>query len=915
MGNSSTTATSQIDLWDSSRLESIEMKKIYIIDALNYLFRSYFAIRQMTNEEGVSTNALFGFIRSISKIQKDFPGNHFVCVFDGPNNKVSRLKIFPEYKGHRATMPEDLYPQIDMAKRYCDAAGIPHIEVDGVEADDAMGAVAKWAESKGAESFLCSSDKDLCQLVNDKIFVLQTYKDNLLIDSKGVVEKFGVRPNQIIDYLAIMGDSSDNIPGIKGFGAKAATELLLEFNTLENMLDHPEKQKTKKRSEKVIEERENALISKKLATIDTTVPIPKDPHYYQTKEINREELIEFYQKMNFNTLLKELGEEAAPKKEISLAPRSYRCIENEADLIKELKKISQAASVCIDVETTSTDPMEAKLIGIGFCAVKNDAFYVPTNGKLSLDTIVKHVAPFNAEKTRSFVGHNIKYDMHVLARYHMPLTNISFDTMIASYVLNAGQNKHNLDKLVLDCLSHQKISYEELVGSTTKKNQKTLDEVEINKVCEYCCEDVDFTLQLKEYFQAQLTARNLTKLFTEIEMPLLPILFKMEHAGIYIDLEKLQLLSKEFRYKIELLHQKITHLAKEEFNLNSPKQLGDILFDKLGIKQVGKKTKTGYSTSADILEELVKEHPIIELILEYRSLEKLRSTYVDSLGNQVNKETNRIHCSFNQSVTATGRLSSTNPNLQNIPIRSDDGKRIREAFRPEKSGWSYVSADYSQVELRILAHLCGDPSLIKAFQNGDDIHAATAAQVFGVKETDVTKEMRQQAKAVNFGLIYGQGAFGLSKELGISVKDANQFIEKYFKQYPSVKDFLESCKEKAKKEGKATTMFGRERLLPEFESNNHMVRAQAMRLAVNTPIQGSQADIMKLAMIEIDKHFFNTSYKSFCVLQIHDECIFECPIDEIPSFSKKIVDIMEKTVELAIPLRVDISIGKNWGEC
>ncbi len=886
---------------------NIEMKEIFVIDATGLLFRSYYAIRQMTNKEGVSTNGLFGFIRSLLKLKKDFSPTHLVCVFDGPNNKASRVEIYADYKGHREGMPEDLVPQIDLAKRFCKAQGIPQLEIDGVEADDTMGAIAKWAERNTAKVFLCSSDKDLCQLINDRIVMLQPYNDNLIIDTKGVIEKFGVRPDQIVDYLAIVGDASDNIPGIKGFGAKTAAELLSEFGTLEEILNHPEKQKSPKRAEKITQERDNALLSKQLATLDIHVKIPQESAAYCVEQPNIEELKSLYEEMNFNTLLSELKvAPAAPKKSDNT---HFRLVNSEEELVRELKKIDSAKEVSIDTETTSTDPMSAKLVGIGFCATVGDAFYVPFNGNIDPKVILQHVKRFTESKDRSYIGHNIKYDMHILKRNGIELKTIGFDTMIASYTLNAGANRHSLDRLVLETFDHKMVTFDELTG------KKTLEEIPLEEVAQYCCEDASYTLRLKDHFEKELKKRNLTTLFSELEMPLLPILFKMEHAGIYVDEKELHLLSKEFRVKIDHLQEKIFQIAKDTCNLNSPKQLGELLFVKLGIKPAGKKTKTGYSTSAEVLEQLIGQHPIIELILAYRTLEKLRSTYIDSLGTQINPVTRRIHSSFNQSVTATGRLSCTNPNLQNIPIRSEDGKRIRSAFRPQKDNWSFVAADYSQIELRILAHLSGDPNLTFAFKHGKDIHTTTAAQVFGIKEEEVTSTMRHQAKAVNFGLIYGQSSFGLSKELGISVSDASKFIERYFAQYPSVKDFLESCKEKAQKEGKATSMFGRERLLPEINSRNGMLRSQALRFAVNTPIQGTQADIIKKAMIDIDRYYLNHKSHAFCVLQIHDELIFECPDAELEPFSKNIAHLMEETIKLSVPLKVDISIGKNWGEC
>lgn len=888
------------------------MKQLYIIDAANYLFRSYYAIRQMTNSRGESTNALFGFIRSILRLQKDFTPSHLVCVFDGPNNKASRIGIYKEYKGHREGMPEDLFPQLAWAKQFCDAYGIPHIEIDGVEADDTIGSIAKWAETKGSMVYICSSDKDLCQLVNDHIVVLQTYKNNTILDRERVIEKFGVTPEQIIDYLAIVGDTSDNIPGIRGFGAKTAAELLQEFGTLNHLLAHPEKQKSPKRQEKIIAERDKALISQKLATIDIHLSVPNEESVYAIDHtINREALTTLLQTMEFHTLLKELNlDEKIPEKKIK-ETHKWETLTSEEAIHKFLKTLCDASEIVIDVETSSIDPMQAKLLGVGLSSASHSAAYIPLNGPVSQEICLNALRDFCHSTKARFIGHNIKYDLHVLMRYGFFLLPLSFDTMIASYLLNAGANRHNLDRLVLERFNHQMISYAEVAGG---KNN-SLENVAIEAVGEYCCEDVDYTMRLKEVFNKELKERGLEKIFHEIEMPLLPFLCKIEHRGIFLDREMLSILSKEFRIKLDKLKAQIIHLADEDFNLNSPKQLSTILFEKLHIRSGGKKTKTGYSTNAEVLESLRKEHPIIELLLEYRSLEKLRSTYVDTLSEQIDPVTGRVHCSFNQSVTATGRLSSNNPNLQNIPIRSENGRRIRQAFRPEKEGWSYLSADYSQIELRILAHLSEDPRLCEAFENDKDVHRTTAAQVFGISEEDVTKEMRSQAKAVNFGLIYGQSAFGLSKELGIPLGEASKFIDAYFAQYPKVQQFLEQCREKGKAEGKAVTMFGRERLLPEINGKNQMLRAQSFRLAVNTPIQGTQADIMKLAMIAIDQALSSSSLQTFCVLQIHDELIFELPDEEIEEWSLQVRKLMETTVSLRVPLKIDISIGKNWGEC
>ncbi len=874
--------------------------KLYVIDVSNYLFRSYYAIHKMSNHKGVPTNALFGFIRSVQKLVKEFEPTHLVCVFDGPDNKKSRKEVYADYKAHRTGMPEDLIPQLELTRRYCELARIPYLQIDGVEADDTMGSIAKWGEIENLSTYLCSSDKDLCQLVNDQVFVFNQFKENLVIDRKGVEELYGIQPEQMIDFLAIMGDASDNIPGVSGCGPKTASDLLKKFHSLSAILAQPERLENKRLIEKFASEKENALISQKLATIQIDVDIPKELSFYKLQPPNEEELQAFYQEMEFHTLAKAIAPaSAAPQKK-----HPYILIEDEASLKKAIQELSSKKELCVDTETTSVEPMRAKIVGVGI-GYPGKIFYIPANpNALSL------LKPLLENPNIAFIGHNIKYDMHTLLNHGITLKNIGFDTMVASYLLNAHSNRHNLDSLTLEKFGHTKIPIEHLIG---KKGQISMMDVPVLLVCDYCGEDVDYTLRLKEAFEKELHERSLWKLFTEIEMPLLPILFRMERHGIFVDVSDLAKLSKEFHTELDILVKKIFAVSEGEFNINSPKQLSHVLFEKLKIPP-GKKTQSGFSTNAEVLEALSGKHPIIDLILEYRTLEKLRSTYIDALPEQINPETNRIHSSFNQSVTATGRLSSTNPNLQNIPIRKSEGKKIRAAFK-SPPGWSFISADYSQIELRLLAHFCEDPHLIAAFKNNEDIHRSCAAMVFGIPIQEVTDEMRSKAKAVNFGLIYGQQAYGLSKQLGISVGEAASFIDIYFKKYPTVKNFLEQCKEKARVEGRATTLFGRERLLPEINSKNGMLRSQAERLAVNAPVQGTQADIIKLAMIQIDKKFLDLKLKGFMVLQIHDELIFECPDNDLTSSSSIILEIMENVIPLKVPLRVDISFGKNWGEC
>lgn len=883
-----------------------DSNKLFVVDAANYLFRSYFAIRKMTNPKGASTNALFGFIRSIQKIIKDFNPAHLVCVFDGPNNKKSRLAIYKDYKAHRTGMPEDLLPQISLAKDYLDFAGIPYLQIEDVEADDTIGSIAKWGEKQNLSTFLCSSDKDLCQLVSDHIFVVNTFKENLIIDRKEVENIYGILPEQIIDYLAIMGDTSDNIPGVSGCGPKTACELLKKFKSLSFILEKPEILESKKLVEKFRAEKENALISQKLATIQTDVPIPREVPFYKIKEASASKLKNFFMEMDFQTLLKEMGPLVTSEKK-----HSYILIEDEASLEAMIKELHQKNEIVIDTETTSIEPMLASIVGIGLAAELEKVYYIPLNHKIPKEKILKLLKPLLESPLISFIGHNIKYDMHALLNHGIALKNVSFDTMLASYILNAHSNRHNLDTLTLEKYQHTKIPIENLIG---KKGQISMMDVPPKMVLDYCGEDVYYTLKLKMSFEKELKERSLWNLFTTLEMPLLPVLFKMERRGIYVDTETLAKLSFEFHKELDYLIRQIYQISGEEFNINSPKQLSAILFEKLHIPPPGKKTQSGYSTNAEVLESLSGDYPIIDLILEYRTLEKLRSTYIDALPLQINPTTKRIHTTFNQSGTVTGRLSSTNPNLQNIPIRKSEGKKIREAFKSEP-GSSFISLDYSQIELRLLAHFSEDPHLISAFKNNEDIHKSCASMVFEVPLALVTDEMRSKAKAVNFGLIYGQQAFGLSKQLGIPVKEASLFIDRYFKMYPTVKNFLESCKESARKTGKATTLFGRERLLEDITSKNGMLRSQAERLAVNAPIQGTQADIIKLAMIAIDKKLFETQSKASLLLQIHDELIFECPDDALTDTATMIASIMEEIILLKVPLKVDISFGKNWGEC
>jgi DNA polymerase-1 len=890
------------------------MEKLYILDASGYLYRSYFAIRHMTNAKGESTNALFGFIRSVLKLIKDFQPTHMVAVFDGPDNASSRTSMYADYKAHRKSMPKDLLYQITWAQQFCQLMGIPELMVPGVEADDTMGSVARWAAQEGSTAYLCTSDKDMCQLVTDHILILNTFKDNQVLGADEVAQQFGVSPNQMIDFLAIMGDASDNVPGLSGFGPKTAADLLKQFGSLDYILEHPTEVSGKKKQETLIQEKEKVLLSRRLVVIDTAVPFTKEAHFFKLGQPAATSLREFYSYMNFSSLLREFEIQTGPSQKVIESEKdvSYQLVDDLISLKELVHMLSQHKAICVDTETTSVHAMRAELVGIGLGIEAQKAWYIPVNGQLGLEPVIQTLKPLFENPDIGFYGHHLKYDYHVLLNYGITIANICFDTILASYLLNSHSRQHSLDYLSLDLFGKVKISIQELIGKG--KNQISMRDVSLDKICTYCCEDVDYTIRLKEVLAPQLQERGLNKLYYDIELPLLRVLASMERQGIYIDTDYLHRLSTELGKEIGSLAEEIYAMADETFNLNSPKQLSRILFEKMGIRPP-KKTATGHSTNAEVLESLKDQYPIAANLLEYRSLEKLRSTYVETLPEEVHPRTHRIHCTFNQSMAATGRLSCQDPNLQNIPVRTEVGRKIREAFRPQLPGWSYLAADYSQIELRLLAHLSEDPILMKAFLANEDIHTFTASQIFNISLEEVTKEQRNQAKTVNFGIMYGQQAFGLSQELGIDPKTAATFIHMYFERYRKVKEFLDQSKALARATGKAVTLLGRERLIPEITSSNVNIRIMAERLAINTPIQGTQADLIKMAMLDIERKLKERKLKTYMILQIHDELLFEAPDQELEEVKQLVHETMVGVMPLKVPLVVDINIGKNWKEC
>lgn len=887
------------------------MENLYVIDAVGYLFRSYYAIRNLSNIKGESTNALYGFIRSVQRIIKDFDPKYLIAVFDGPDNSKSRKAIYSEYKSNRSQPPEDLYHQIDWAEEFCKLAGIPSLRIPEVEADDVMGSIAKWA-SKDHMVYLCSSDKDLCQLISPRVKILNTHKNNLLIDAEKVVELYGIKAEQMIDFLAITGDSSDNIPGISGFGPKTAQSLLTQIGTLDALLAHPEKVLTKKKLEVVLAEKEKALMSRKLATINTEVPFPKEWDFFRFQLPQTEKLAHFYTEMGFKSLLSEMDYSPTSPSHKEKETVQYHTINSLEGLKKLVSDLQKQKEIAFDTETTSLNPLQADLVGIGFCYEPKAAYYVPFNGKISKEELKKHLSPLFANTNIAWIAHNAKYDLHILVHHQFPLPRLGFDTLIASYLLNPDSRQHSLDELVEIHFNKKKIALSDLLGP--KKDATKLPSIPIEKVSEYCSEDVDYTFRLKQILASQISEKNHDKLLYELELPLVQILREMEENGMFIDKAYLSQLATELEKALKSLEEEIYELANRTFNIKSPKQLSEVLFQDLQISPP-KKTKTGFSTNAEVLDAIQDQHPVIAKILNYRLLEKLRSTYVYALPEQINPDTNRIHCSFNQTIAATGRLSCQNPNLQNIPIRSEEGRKIRQAFRAEKPNWSYLSADYSQIELRILAHFSEDPNLVEAFEKGEDIHASTAAKMLNIPIEDVTPEKRYQAKAVNFGIIYGQQAFGLSKQLRIPVNEAHTFIETYFKRFGHIKDYLKQSIQQAQEKEAAHTFLGRSRPIPDINSQNKLKRSQAERLAINTPLQGTAADIIKMAMLKVDHALKEKKLQSYMILQVHDELIFECPDSELNTVKKIVKTEMENVYSFRVPLIVDIKIGKNWKEC
>ena len=892
-------------------------QKVVLVDGSSYLFRAFHAIREMNTSSGFPTNAIRGVISMIRKLQKEFADSKIVVVFDA-KGKTFRNDIYPEYKANRPPMPDDLRVQIQPIHDIIKAMGLPLLVIEGVEADDVIGTLAREASEKGIETVVSTGDKDMAQLVTEHVTLMNTMTDTFM-DVPGVIEKFGVRPDQIIDYLALMGDKVDNIPGVEKCGPKTAVKWLDAYGSLNGVIENADAVKGKV-GENLRSALEQLPMSYELATIKCDVELEVNLEDIEVKPADNALLLKYFTEYEFKTWSKELSTGGAEpvKVEKAAVDRSlYTILSTEDELQAYVEKLKAVPYFAFDTETTSLNYMEAQIVGLSFATAANEAVYIPlahdyldAPQQLDRKWALEMLKPLLEDDSILKVGQNLKYDAHVLANHGIQLKGIAHDTMLESYVLNSTA-KHNMDDLAKEHLEHDCVSFESLAGKGAK--QLTFNQIEVEKAAEYAAEDADITLRLHEVLKQKLAeSESLLTLYQEIELPLVQVLTYMEQEGAYVNATKLHQQSEEISKRLGELEKQAFDMAGEEFNLNSPKQLQTIFFEKLELPIIKKTPKGQPSTAEEVLVELSHTYDLPKVILEHRGLAKLKNTYTDKLPLMINPRTGRVHTSYQQTVTATGRLSSTDPNLQNIPIRNEQGRKIRQAFEAPK-GSVLVAADYSQIELRIMAHLSGDKGLVDAFAQGKDIHKATAAEIMGVDESDVTSEQRRHAKAVNFGLIYGMSAFGLARQIDVGRKEAQEYIDIYFERYPGVRDYMERTRDIAAKQGYVETLFGRRLHLPEINSSNGMRRQAAERTAINAPMQGTAADIIKRAMVKMYE-WVSQETDIKMIMQVHDELIFEVPEDKLEECKAKIKQIMEAAADLDVPLVVDVGEGSNWDE-
>ncbi|HQG08608.1 MAG TPA: DNA polymerase I [Dysgonamonadaceae bacterium] len=927
--------------------------KLFLLDAYALIYRAYYAFikNPRMNSKGVNTSAIFGFVNTLEEVLRKENPTHIAVAFD-PAGPTFRHTQFESYKAQREATPEDIKTAIPVIKKILEAYRIPILEVEGYEADDVIGTIAKQVDKSNFDVYMMTPDKDYAQLVDDHIFIYKPKygsNDFEILDYEKVLEKYNLKnPQQMIDLLGLMGDASDNIPGCPGVGPKTADKLLTEFGSIENLLQNT-KQLKGSIKEKVEENKDQILFSKFLATIKTDVPLKIETDNLKRQQIDEAALREIFDELEFRTLTNRILnpqpnmekqtskpqqpmqgnlfdeplEEITPRPslfdlpkdftDIHSTPHSYLLIEGDDNLEELNRKLCAQSSVCFDTETTGTDPLLAELVGMSFAYNEGEAFYIPISSKREeAQRQANFFKPFFENENIEKVGQNLKYDMLELRNYGIEVKGKLFDTMIAHYLLNP-ELRHGMDYMAETLLKYKTVHIDELIGPKGK-NQLNMRDIDPKIVCDYAAEDADITLKLKNVLEKKIHENNLDKLLYEIECPLTYVLADMEWTGVRLDLKALEELPKQLTEELSTIEHEIVQMAGIDFNVNSPKQIGEILFDRMKIVEKPKKTKTGqYSTNEEELEKLRGKHPIIDKILEQRGIKKLLSTYIDAFPQLINPRSGKIHTSFNQTVAATGRLSSTNPNLQNIPVRDERGKEMRKVFIPDE-GCVFASSDYSQIELRIMAHLSADKNMVEAFMHDQDIHAATASKIYHVPIEEVTADMRRKAKTANFGIIYGITPFGLSERLSISRSEAKQLIDEYFETFPDVKRYMDESIATARTKGYVETIFGRKRYLPDINSRNANVRGFAERNAINAPIQGSAADIIKVAMIKIHNRFAKEKLKSKMILQVHDELDFNVVEDELDAVRKIVVEEMEHACNLIVPLKTDFGYGKNWLE-
>ena len=911
-------------------MSQIPENPLILVDGSSYLFRAYHAPPHLTNSKGEATGAIYGVINMLKSLVRQFNPSHMVVVFDA-KGPTFRNEMYSEYKAHRPPMPDDLRTQIEPIHEIIKAMGLPLVSITGVEADDVIGTFARIASEQQRHVLISTGDKDMAQLVNEHVTLINTMTDTVL-DPQGVVDKFGIGPELIIDYLALMGDKVDNIPGVPGVGEKTALAMLQGIGSIKSLYERLDDiaglgfRGSKTMAKKLEEHKAQLELSYELATIKLDVEVEQNLETFAIADMNKDRLIELYGQCEFKRWLSELldGKEAPKTAAEQALPEAkkieahYETILTEAQLTAWAEKLKSAELIAFDTETTSLDYMQADLVGMSFAVTEGEAAYLPiahdymgAPEQLSKALVFDVLGPILADDNVRKVGQNLKYDKSVLARAGLELNGIAFDTMLESYVFNSVGTRHDMDSLALKYLGHKNISFEEIAGKG--KAQLTFNQIELEKAAPYAAEDADITLRLHNQLWPMLKEQSeLLPVFNDIELPLLSVLSNIERTGVKIDSQMLAEQSVEIAARLTELEKEAYEIAGEEFNLSSTKQLQAILFDKLGLPVLKKTPKGAPSTAEEVLQELAHDYPLPKLIIEHRGLAKLKSTYTEKLPKLVNPETGRVHTSYHQAVTATGRLSSSDPNLQNIPIRNEAGRRIRQAFIADE-GHVILAADYSQIELRIMAHLSQDAGLLKAFAEGKDVHSATASEVFGVPLEEVTSDMRRKAKAVNFGLIYGMSAFGLARQLDIPRNEAQHYMDKYFERFPAVLEYMERTREEAAEKGYVETLFGRRLHLPDIKARNGARRKAAERAAINAPMQGTAADIIKKAMLKVaDWLATQTTNDIKLLMQVHDELVFEIAKDKVEAFSERICSLMSEAANLDVPLLVEADYGDNW---